>query len=457
MSLTQTIDTVRRSRFAMPLAVLAALVLLIGNEVGHQRARAVIDAGEDTLVGRTEVSRLLRLMLGAESGQRGYLLTGRPEYREPYLQSTAEVESLLARIRLAYQDQPERIADIRRLEELTRQKLAELATTMKLHDEGKEDAWRNLLLTDIGREKMQGLEQLARSIAAQETVKLDSSRYALTRTLLVQRIGIALLVVLSLAALLMYLDQSRRVARNADEQRAALQAERDKLEAEVARRTEELTRIARHLQTAREDERSRLARELHDELGGLLTAAKLDVARMRSKLAGGTPDVADRIAHLVKTLDAGIALKRRIIEDLRPSSLQNLGLKAALEIMTAEFAHSAAVHLECHVDDEVALGNDESLSVYRLVQEALTNIAKYAAAHDVRVRVEAVDDGVRVSVEDDGAGFDTTALTAGVHGLAGMRFRIESHGGRLQVTSAPGEGTTIVAFLPTEAVVAVAA
>lgn len=452
MSLTHTIDTVRRSRYAMPLAVLAALILLIGNELGHQRARAVIDASEDTLVGRTEVSRLLRLMLGAESGQRGYLMTGRPEYREPYLQAIAEVEAVLARIRLAYEHQPERITDIRRLEELTRQKLAELATTMKLHDEGKEDAWRDLLLTDIGREKMQGLEQLARSIAAQETVKLDASRQALTRTLLVQRIGIALLVVLSLAALLMYLAQSRRVAHIADEQRAALQAERDKLEAEVARRTVELTRIARHLQTAREDERSRLARELHDELGGLLTAAKLDVARMRSKLGGGAPDVADRIAHLVKTLDAGIALKRRIIEDLRPSSLQNLGLKAALEIMTTEFAHSAGVHLDCEVED-VELGQDESLSIYRLVQEALTNIAKYASAHDVRVRVQAVEDGVRVTVEDDGAGFDTAALTPGVHGLAGMRFRIESHGGRLQVESQPGEGTTITAELPTRSAV----
>ena len=106
----------------------------------------------------------------------------------------------------------------------------------------------------------------------------------------------------------------------------------------MARRTAELTDLARHLQTVREDERGFLARELHDELGGLLTAAKLDVARLRKRLDTGQPEVAERIVHLGQTLDAGIALKRRIIEDLRPSSLANLGLQRALEILCEEFA-----------------------------------------------------------------------------------------------------------------------
>ena len=155
------------------------------------------------------------------------------------------------------------------------------------------------------------------------------------------------------------------------------------LEAEVAARTEQLRELAQHLQTIREDERSRLARELHDELGALLTAAKLDVARLKSRLGATiTPDATERLAHLNETLNGGIALKRRIIEDLRPSSLSNLGLVAALEILLREFAARS----EIEVVDE--LGRSSSmpaaqLTVYRLVQEALTNVVKYAKAREV--------------------------------------------------------------------------
>ncbi|MEO5771442.1 MAG: CHASE3 domain-containing protein, partial [Burkholderiaceae bacterium] len=412
------------------------------NEVSHQRANSIIDSGQHALAGRVEISRLLRVMLSAESGQRGYLMTGRMEYREPYKRAVADVGPSLDRIHAVYASVPEQAVEIRQLDELTRQKLSELETTLVLYDAGKEEAWRELLLTNIGREKMRALENLALSIAAKETVQMTEANEALSRTLIRHRLGIAVLVLLALSALLLYLQQTGRGLLMADEQRQALQSE-------VARRTHDLTDIARHLQTAREDERSRLARELHDELGGLLTAAKLDVARMRSRLTEAPLPVHERIAHLVRTLDEGIALKRRIIENLRPSALQNLGLKAALEILTREFASGAAIEMDAHID-EVTLGPDANLSLYRLVQEALTNVSKYAGATRVVVQLAREGDGVRAKVEDNGKGFDTRLLRPETHGLAGMRFRIESHGGQLDVRSAPDEGTTISAWLPIE-------
>ena len=442
MALNDTLDALRRSRFAAPLAVIAAVVLLAANEVSHMRANTIIDSGQHALAGRVEISRLLRVMLSAESGQRGFLLTGRAEYREPYKAALAEVGPLLARIQEVYARDTEQASEIRQLDELTRQKLSELETTLALYDAGKEEAWRELLLTDIGREKMRALEKLARGIAAQETVQFNEANEALSRTLIWQRLGIAVLVLLALSALLLYLQQTGRGLRAADEQRQALQLE-------VERRTHDLTDIARHLQTAREDERSRLARELHDELGGLLTAAKLDVARMRSRLTEAPLPVHERIAHLVRTLDEGIALKRRIIENLRPSALQNLGLKAALEILTREIASAAAIDIEAHID-EVTLSPEANLSLYRLVQEALTNVSKYAAATRVVVQLARDGDGLRVKVEDNGKGFDTRLLRPETHGLTGMRFRIESHGGKLEVKSTPGSGTTISAWLPLE-------
>jgi signal transduction histidine kinase len=197
----------------------------------------------------------------------------------------------------------------------------------------------------------------------------------------------------------------------------------------------------------REDERSRLARELHDELGGLLTAAKLEVARVKNRLAGASPEVSERIVQLVRTLDAGIALKRRIIEDLRPSSLSNLGLKPALQILCSEFAKRSEIQVAADLE-EVKLAEDSALSVYRLVQEALTNVAKYAQAHRVDVVLRASDGKALISVTDDGCGFDPNQRRASGHGLAGMRFRVQSRGGTMTLRSARGHGTCIEAALP---------
>ena len=167
-----------------------------------------------------------------------------------------------------------------------------------------------------------------------------------------------------------------------------MQAERDRLELEVAQRTAQLTELTHHLQTAREDERSRLARDLHDELGALLTSAKLDAARIKSRLAGTAPEALERLSHLVETLNSGIAMKRRIIEDLRPSALGNLGLVAALEILAREFAEQSGIAVH-HALEPVPLEADAELVVYRLVQEAITNIAKYAKAKQVWVSLSA--------------------------------------------------------------------
>jgi signal transduction histidine kinase len=447
MSFLRTLETARRSRFAAPVAVLLGLAVLLTSESGHHRALSVIAGREALLEARVEVSMLLRQVLAAESGERGYLLTGRTEYKEPYTRAAAQVEAQLALLGQLYARWPDRSADVKRLDELTRQRMSELATTVKMFEGSHTEGWRDLVLTDIGRETMLAIEGQARSMARVETARIDESRELLTETLLFSRIGIAALVVMSLATLLLYARQARHFDDERLERAAQLRFERDRLEVEVERRTRDITQIATHLQTAREDERSRLARELHDELGGLLTAAKLDVARMRSRLAAAPPEVLERMTHLVKTLDEGIALKRRIIEDLRPSSLSNLGLKAALEILCTEFAERSELTVTTAID-ELPLDDAGKLTVYRLVQEALTNVARYAHASSVDVAVRARREWADVSVRDDGVGFDPTAARGSAHGLAGRRFRVQSGRGELKIRSRPGQGTTIHARLP---------
>ncbi|HEX3139722.1 MAG TPA: sensor histidine kinase, partial [Rhizobacter sp.] len=232
-----------------------------------------------------------------------------------------------------------------------------------------------------------------------------------------------------------------------EEQQRLVQAEHERLEREVTERTAQLTELADHLQTAREDERHRLARNLHDELGSLLTSAKLDAARIRSRLVGVAPEALERLNHLVDTLNSSIAMGRRIIEDLRPSTLGNLGLIPTLEILARDFSSSSGIEVDCALTP-VKLDTDAELVIYRLVQESFTNIAKYAHAKQVWIGLESRNGRAEVTIRDDGVGFDPSQQPRSAFGLVGMRYRVKAEGGSLNLASAPGQGTRIEVSLP---------
>jgi signal transduction histidine kinase len=140
-------------------------------------------------------------------------------------------------------------------------------------------------------------------------------------------------------------------------------------------------------------------------------------------------------------------LKRRIIEDLRPSSLANLGLTASLEILAREFSERSGIEVTTSVE-QTEMDEPRQLTVYRLVQESLTNVGKYAGARNVDISVRNYGNHVEVDIKDDGKGFNVAEVRPSTHGLAGMRHRVEAAGGRLTVVSAPGSGTRIAAVLP---------
>lgn len=433
--------------WGLALAALLALLISVVNEAAYRDASEAIAGLGQRGVARVQIQNLLRRLIDAETAQRGYLLTGRAEYLAPYQQSVKDVDEALAWLRQYYAGDPRPSGVLDDITARSHEKMSEVATSIALYDAGRTEAWRGLLLTDIGREKMDAIRNLAQSLEEIETGRVRRDRQALFDTLQLSRVGMHLLTAAGLVALFLFLRQARRLAALQREAAAALQAERDHLEADVARRTADLTELARHLQTAREDERARLARELHDELGALLTAAKLDAARLKRSLQPLAPEAETRLQHLNATINDGIGLKRRIIEDLRPSSLANLGLAAALEILAREFAQRSEIVVDAEVEP-LELAAEGAITVYRLVQESLTNIAKYAAATRVGVRLQRDGARARVSVQDDGRGFDTGAQRGSAMGLLGMRYRVESEGGEMQVLSAPGKGTTVQAWLP---------
>lgn len=436
----------RRRLATALLASLAAVAVMAISESAYQFAEQAVDSVRTRNAARFDALMLRSLLADAETGQRGFLITGREDYLKPMQE--AEVQMPLVMERLSAQYKGSEWADlVAQTRQRAEEKFSELRTTVELYRSGQHEAWQSVMAIDYGREKMDALRQATERLEAHERDRIATDRGAIYRALMFGRFGVHALTLLSLLWLLYFLRKNEALHEARREHAEILRDERDRLEHEVKRRTSELTDLTRYLQTVREDERAHLARELHDELGALLTAAKLDVARVRRLIAKGTlTDVDERLSHMSGLIDEGITLKRRIIEDLRPSALSNLGLTPALEILAREFGErsSLAVHTSL---DEVDADDHTKLAIYRLVQEALTNVMRHARAQTVWVDLTRSGSQTLLRVRDDGRGFDPSAVPAGHHGLLGMRYRMENLGATLRLASAPGQGTEIEARL----------
>jgi signal transduction histidine kinase len=433
---------------SLALALLAACILIGINETGYDQSTDALNDIAEASRTRASLNRVLQHVLDAETGSRGYLLTGDPRYLEPYNAAVTEIGQQLDALRLIYTPSADEFAVLAQLTRNVQRKLAEMDLSVRMRKQGNEDAWKFVLMTDVGKEHMDAIRAEASKLIDASRGRMEVSQVQVRRSLLLSRIGIATVTMAGLLAFYLYLRQTTALKLAGERQQQVLQQERDLLERQVRERTASLAELATHLQMVREEERGHLARELHDELGALLTAAKLDVARLKSRLgAQPTPEITQRLQHLTEALNSGIALKRQIIEDLRPSSLANLGLTASLEILAREFSEHSGIEVMTSVE-ETELDESRQLTVYRLVQESLTNVGKHAEAKQVDISVRNYGTHVKVDIKDDGKGFNVGEIRASTHGLAGMRHRVEAAGGRLTLISAPGNGTRISAVLP---------
>ena len=446
----QAQKVIQRSPVVFALAALAAVAMLFISEGSYWQSVEILDELSQAATARMNIQRLERGVLDAETSQGGYLLTGRDEYLPPYQQALQTVDESFRALDRHYGNAAKPGDLLAKLRALTETRLSIIAETIRLHQEGRQDTAKELVLSGLGKEKMEAIRAVSAELLANESVNLARGQASVNQTLMISRVGVAVLSTVMLLALYMYVRHATTLELHQLELKRVAQIERDRLETEVKLRTAQLTELTKHLLTAREDERHRLARDLHDELGSLLTSAKLDAARIRSRLAGTAPEALERLAHLVDTLNSSIALGRRIIEDLRPSTLANLGLVSALEILGREFGERVGIEVHCELTP-VRLAATAELVVYRLVQEAITNISKYARASEIWISLASRDGRVEVSVRDNGVGFDTSTPPSSAYGLMGMRFRVEAERGSLSVVSAPGTGTRVQVSLPESA------
>ena len=216
----------------------------------------------------------------------------------------------------------------------------------------------------------------------------------------------------------------------------------------MAARTREFDDFSHYLQTSSEREKALLARELHDSLGGILTPAKMDLAFLEARL-GKDPEYIDRVHRLSALIDQGIDLKRRIIENLRPSLLDHLGFAAAVQWHIDEACGGAGITCKASISELERLPSDLEIALYRVVQESVSNIIRHAQAKNVDLVIERTPLGLRVEIRDDGVGIaDLEGARKQSHGLAGMTQRMRAINGTLDVKSNVGRGTRVEAFLP---------
>ena len=440
--------------FALLGLIGVSVVILISSEVGHERLR---NSYRD-VIQEAETSSQLSAMLGyvaqAESSQRGFLMSERKKYEDAYNFARPRITQAFEQLKLAYaasgDARPK--ADFQAVIVAMDERLSLLDTTFGMITSGRKELAMELFKTDIGEEKMEVLRLSVQRLLANERHRSNLAVEELQHNHEMSRLAVAIVTCLNIA-LTIFLFRWLRVAWEREQhRRQVLIEQREKLDQLVAERTTQLEILASHLQLVSENEKANLARELHDELGAILTAGMMDVSWVRQHLTSDQSALAERLTRLLSHLQQGVQAKRRLIENLMPSTLTSFGLVVALRELAENMQASAGWSLNLNLPEEnVELTQTASVAMYRIAQESITNIAKYAKARTVLLTLNCDPHALTLEIRDDGVGFDARHMRPQSHGLSGMRQRMIGLGGTLQVESQVGRGTLVRARLPVSA------
>lgn len=391
-------------------------------------------------------------IVDAETGVQGFILTRNDVFLEPYTGSLPLIRADLKNIKASFaQYQPDEQVLITRLEKLVTQKLANISMILQEARSNKPENVSKLIY--VGKPIMDEIRRVRLDLRNRVVSHNQKAMAQSLRGLNLMEGMVYVLGVSSITLLIIWFAATQRQQRLRNEFDNVLLERNYALEMQVQKRTEELVALAGYLSNARETEKANLARELHDELGALLTAAKHDAGWIERKLKSHVdPALRERIERLQQTLTTVIALKRNLINNLRPAMLHDLGLLTALRNLADEFANSTDIKVRTELpSNEMNLPEPVALALFRIVQEAFTNSRKYAHATEVSLELHEEGETLALNISDNGTGFDMNSPTIARHGLAGMKHRVQMLKGEIEIISAPGEGVQIKVKVPLQA------
>lgn len=218
----------------------------------------------------------------------------------------------------------------------------------------------------------------------------------------------------------------------------------------LSKSREQLRQLASHLETIREEERTQMAREIHDNLGQAMTALKLDLAWLSKRMNTSPEQAKKKVYAMSELIDGAIATVQRVSAELRPGALDDLGLAAAIEWQAEEFEERTGIRCAVYANTEgERLSEEQATAIFRILQEALTNVARHSQASEVHISFQEQESSVRLEIEDNGVGLPEHASSDPTsYGLIGIRERVYPWGGKMEIAGVPGTGTTLSITLP---------
>ena len=451
-------STFKRWQLAIIVVLAVGFLAALFTVAEFGRARLSV-AAADVQRAHEQWIRVVDLQQGltdAETGHREFLLTGDARHLAALADADARIDALAGELAAVYEGRDERVADaVRRLRSIAGEEVAEMKASVALYRSQGPAAALARSVSPSRVERVVRFRELAGITRDYEESLVERSLANWDRELqVVGRLNLATLLV-GLALTAFALVTMTRSIRQRHEAAAELARQHDVLKAQAAAQAAELTELYRHLQHVQEEERARLSRGLHDELGGVLLVARMDVTWLQQNPPHDLAEYRARLERIRAALDQGIDLKRWVVEELRPTLLDTMGLVAALRWQIEETCGRAGlVCRQLFPESEPVFTRSGAITLFRVVQEALTNIIKHARAKEVDIALEFTAQHAVLTIADDGAGSTSEALTRPkAHGVAGMRHRVHVLGGRLDIRTAPGAGTRIRVQVPLASVV----
>lgn len=439
---------------AVGLPILALCVLAVGAVVVNEWAFKSVRAGEAELAGvtgtRQDLMELQARLSDADAGLQSFLLSGDRRFLERRAYSLGGLPLIGARLQSEARADLLLRAGMQRLETRRVGYAVMLRSVATLAGQGRRGDALAKLRAGESRAALHAFRQELRALAEvldsrAHVLRARTDRHVQRFRLAIAVLGLVTLTLLALAVRLLIRENGLHARARHDQV-----LERRRLEQVVGERTAELTRLTTHLQSVAEQEKAAVARDLHDELGGLLTAARMDVAWLQARTGIEDAGMRSKLRSLTEVIEDAMTIKRRVVENLRPALLDHFGLPAALQSHFEETCTHAGLRCRARIPADFApVPQDLSIALFRVGQESLTNIIRHAHATDVELSFEGDRHHIRIVIRDNGVGIAADKLDGGAsHGLAGMRHRVGTLGGRFVIAACQPRGTRTEVIVP---------
>ncbi len=442
------------------IAMLAAALLITMVSVIFTDYWIMSISRQNVVIGqvRTNIITLNKLkanLFQAESAQRGYLFTKRDIYLAPFNKALNDARDNIEKIEsivIRTSSGKDQLTDREWLKAISKSlesKAAEMKVSVNLTRTGKSVVAKQVLNLDDGIVEMTNFMQYTDTLIKNQYSDLeDLEKKRDNKVLLARTSVIAGAMLLILLVVLVIKQLLSEITVKSELQQQVLR-ENEIYEKKLQEQTKLLRSLALDYQADVERERQKLSRELHDELGSIFTATKMDMAWVMKKLKDIAPDVIDKLKKTSRYIDQGINYQRHIVQELHPAMLSTFGFWPALRSLVDDAAERNQWQLTLELPDQnTKLNETISLVAYRIVQETLNNANKYAKATTISVYMMTDEKFLKVEIEDNGVGVDMNALNGNTHGLSGMRHRVMAIGGHFEILSEPGSGVLTRALIP---------